>query len=265
MFGLELKIPTTQFSRSFNMKYFDDINQAKNTDRAVFIGYDPLEDCAAKMLASSIRRRTDMDIKIFPIIRDQLLAYQICERPIDPNGSTQFSITRFLVPHLMNYSGVGIFFDCDMLITRDIQEMFDLFDSKYAVQVPKHEYKPATTNKMGGLPQTAYPRKQWSAVVIYNCDHPSTQKLTNKVVETATPKFLHRFEWLKDQEIGGIPLEFNFLVEEQEKPKRLPFNIHHTLGAPIFREKQKVDYADYWKQEFEITFGRPFSDKDIIN
>ena len=157
------------------------------------------------------------------------------------------------------------FFDCDMIITRDIQEMFDLFDPTFAVQVPKHDYSPKTTGKMGGLPQTVYPRKQWSATVIYNCAHPSNRALTKEVVETGAPKFLHRFQWLKDEEIGGIPLEYNFLVEEQEMPDSLPFNIHHTLGGPIFRERQNVDYAEFWKEEFQTTFGRAFSEADIIN
>ncbi len=37
----------------------------------------------------------------------------------------------------------------------------------------------------------------------------------------------------------------NFLVGEQEKTKELPFNIHHTLGPPLYSECQDVDYADY--------------------
>ncbi len=209
------------------MTLFDDLREATSAECAVFIGYDPIEDASAKICASSIRRRTSMkNLKIVPIIRDQLLTYDLCTRPVDPKGSTQFSITRFMTPILMNYSGVAIFFDCDMVITRDIEEMFDLFDSQYAVQVPKHDYVPQTTAKMGGLPQTVYPRKQWSATVIYNCAHPANRALTKEVVETAEPKFLHRFQWLKDEDIGGIPLEFNFLVEEQEKPDTLPFNPH---------------------------------------
>lgn len=249
------------------MTYFSRLEEAQLAEHVVFVGYDPIEDAAAKMLASSILRRTTMkELKIVPIVRDQLLVYSICNRPIDPRGSTQFSITRFMVPHLMNFNGIGIFFDCDMLITRDIEEMFELFDSKYAVQLPKHEYEPSTTEKMGGLPQTVYPRKQWSAVVIYNCGHTANKHLTNNIVETSTPKFLHRFEWLMDHEIGSIPLEFNFLVGEQTKTSSLPFNVHHTLGAPIFRDCQDVDYADYWKEEFQITFGREFDpEQDIIN
>lgn len=247
---------------------FDRLEAAHNAKQAIFIGYDPIEDAAAKMLCNSIRKRTQIDAPIIPIIRDELLAYNLCNRPIDPNGSTQFSITRFMVPHLMNYNGVGIFFDCDMLITRDIKEMFDLFDPAFAVQCTQHDYTPKSSNKMGGMPQTVYPRKNWSAVVMYNCDHPSTQKLTKEVVERETPKFLHRFEWLKDEEIGELPLEMNFLVEEQEIPYEdyLPFNIHHTLGAPCFFENLNVDYADYWKTEFKNTFSREFNPiLDCIN
>ena len=249
------------------MKLFDRLADAADADRVVWVGYDPVEDAAAKMLAHSIRSRTEMDVKIIPIIRDELLAYDLCNRPVDPNGSTQFSITRFMVPELMAHNGVGIFFDCDMLVTRDIREMFDLFDPQFAVQVVKHDYTPKSANKMGGLPQTAYPRKNWSATVIYNCDHPSTKKLTKDIVERETPKFLHRFTWLRDEEIGGLPLEYNFLVEEMDEPETgLPFNIHHTLGAPVFRERQDVPYADYWKQEFQATFGREFDpERDIIN
>lgn len=245
---------------------FDPIESAQEAKRAVFVGYDPLEDACAKMLASSIRRRTAAtDVKIIPIIRDQLLAYDMLNRPLDPKGSTQFSITRFMVPHLMGYNGVGIFFDCDMLITRDIVEMFDLFDPAYAVQVCKHDYTPKLDPKMGGLPQTAYPRKNWSSTVMYNCDHSSNRNLTNEVVAQETPKFLHRFMWLKDEEIGGLPLEFNFLAEEMENPAGLPFNIHHTLGPPIYEERQEVDYVDFWKEEFSKTFGREFSIEDMVD
>ena len=102
-------------------------------------------------------------------------------------------------------------------------------------------------------------------MVIYNCAHPSNAKLTNRVVETATPKYLHRFQWLEDGEIGSLPLEFNFLVEEQKLPDSLPFNIHHTLGAPLYKERQNVDFSDYWRSEFQSTFGRPFTEKDVID
>lgn len=250
------------------MKYFDRVEEAKKAKTVIFIGYDPIEDAAAKMAASSIRRRTYMDdLKIVPIVRDELLAYDLFTRPLDPKGSTQFSITRFLVPYLMNYNGIGIFFDADMFFTRDIHEMFEMlkWTSTYAVKVPKHEYVPSTTEKMGGLPQTVYPRKQWSAATIWNCAHTANRRLTPKFVTDAEPSYLHQFKWLRDDQIGGIPLEYNFLVGEQEKPTTVPFNVHHTLGAPLFRDCQDVDYAELWKEEFRLTFGRDFTEADIIN
>lgn len=251
------------------MTLFDRLEDAKDAQHVVWIGYDPAEDACAKMLAHSIRTRTEMDLKIIPIIRDELLAYEHCTRPIDPRGSTQFSITRFMVPHLMNYNGVGIFFDCDMLITRDIKEMFDLFDPQYAVQCVKHDYIPKADPKMGGKPQTTYPRKNWSSTVIYNCNHSENKKLTKEIVEQAEPKFLHRFMWVKDDLIGDLPTEFNFLAGEYEAPDTLPFNIHHTLGPPgIWYDQYKtdVDYKDYWFSEFEATFGRKHDpDRDIYD
>jgi len=83
----------------------------------------------------------------------------------------------------------------------------------------------------------------------------------------AAPKLLHRFEWLENDEIGALPLEMNFLVEELTWVSGgLPFNIHHTLGSPLFRERQDVPFSSEWKREFKATFGRDFNpDQDIIN
>ena len=251
---------------------FDTLEDAFEAERAVFIGYDPMEDAAAKMLMQSIRSRTqDHGLIIVPIIRDELLVRDMLNRPLDPNGSTQFSITRFMVPNLMCYKGIGIFLDCDMLITRDIEEMFALFDETKAVQVVKHDYTPKTDSKMGGMVQTQYPRKNWSSAVIYNCGHPSNNALSQYEVETATPQYLHRFEWLTDDEIGELPKEFNWLAGEQDWydagnynfSHELPFNIHHTLGNLLFCDNREFSYSKdefstYWADEFQRTFLRPF-------
>ena len=33
---------------------------------------------------------------------------------------------------------------------------------------------------MDGVVQTSYPRKNWSSLMLFNCDHPSVKKLTRK-------------------------------------------------------------------------------------
>ena len=55
------------------MDFFNRLEEAKSTNQAVFVGYDPLEDKAAKMFASSIRRKTSQNVKIIPIINAPLM------------------------------------------------------------------------------------------------------------------------------------------------------------------------------------------------
>ncbi|KAJ6296787.1 hypothetical protein OIU78_022500 [Salix suchowensis] len=66
---------------------------------------------------------------------------------------------------------------------------------------------------MDGAVQTVYPRKNWSSMVLYNCGHPKNKVLTPEVVSTQTGAFLHRFQWLEDEEIGSIPFVWNFLED----------------------------------------------------
>jgi len=240
----------------------------------VFIGYDPEEDALAKMCANSIRQHTSDDVKIVPLIRDHLRAYGHIDRKIDRKATTQFSLTRFAVPWLMGFRGLAIFLDCDMLITRDIKEMFAFAerDPSKAVHVVKHNYKPSTSNKMGGKKQTTYPRKNWSSAMVFNCEHTSCQILTTKLVNTADPSYLHQFAWcIGADDIGTMPAEFNWLVGEYQDhlghmyPNELPFNIHHTLGAPIFKDHQDADFADYWRTQFLLTFGRGILSYDMLD
>ena len=56
--------------------------------------------------------------------------------------STEFSFSRFLVPHLCNYEGWAIFMDCDMMVVDDIKNLWNLRDNKYAVMCVKHQHKP---------------------------------------------------------------------------------------------------------------------------
>ena len=56
--------------------------------------------------------------------------------------NADFSFTRFLVPHLMNYEGWAIFMDCDMLCQDDIANLWNQRNTKYSVMCVKHNHKP---------------------------------------------------------------------------------------------------------------------------
>ena len=38
-----------------------------------------------------------------------------------------------------------------------------------------------------------YPRKNWSSMVLWNCEHPANKKLDLSLVNTESGKYLHRF------------------------------------------------------------------------
>ena len=82
--------------------------------------------------------------------------------------STEFSFSRFLTPYLSGYEGWSIFMDCDMLVPRDIAELWALRDDRFAVMCVKHDHRPVETTKFLDTPQTAYGKKNWSSVMLFN-------------------------------------------------------------------------------------------------
>ena len=156
----------------------------------------------------------------------------------------------------MGYKGWAIFCDCDFLWLDDISNLFKLKNNKFAIMCCKHEYNPKKKVKMDGRKQLLYPRKNWSSLVLWNCSHPSNQKLNLEMVNSQTGKFLHRFGWLKDKEIGGIGIEWNWLVNWYEEPTDgNPKALHFTEGGPWFEQCKNTEYAEKWINEKKEMLG----------
>jgi len=216
----------------------------------VFIGYDPNEVAAYHVLAHSILRHASAPVSITPLKLDQLPMW----RERHSLQSTEFSFSRFLVPYLSGYQGWSLFLDCDMLVTQDIVGLFQQASDAYAVQVVQHDYTPKTGNKFLDQQQTAYPRKNWSSVMLFN--NGACRALTPRTVNEWSGLTLHRFEWLHDRQIGRLPVEWNYLVGEYEPPDEIPANIHWTLGGPWFEAYHDALFADLWYHEKELMNGR---------
>jgi hypothetical protein len=215
----------------------------------VFIGYDEVESVAWHTMAASIYRHSSRPVAIVPINLANLKG--IYTRPRDPRQSNEFSFSRFLVPYLCNYEGTAIFFDCDMMLRTDIAEMLKVMDEQpgKAAYVVKHNYEPREGLKHLNTVQYKYPRKNWSSAVLWNCAHPANQMVTPTFVNTTEPLNLHRFTWLKDEDIGELDIRWNWLVGEYEDPPSDVKNVHWTVGGPYFHEYQ---YADFSKEWFEV-------------
>jgi hypothetical protein len=209
----------------------------------VFVGYDAREDIAYRVCEYSIKKHQPT-AEVIPLVQDDLRALGLYWREKDALASTDFSLTRFLVPALMNYQGWAVFCDCDFLWTDDIQKLFDLRDETKAVMVVKHDYTPVEGIKMDGKQQHIYPRKNWSSMILWNCGHPSNKYLVPEAVNAETPQFLHRFQWIRDHYIGEVDKEWNWLVNWYRDGT--PKAIHYTEGGPWFDNYKDCDYAEVW-------------------
>lgn len=221
--------------------------------RKVFVGYDSREDIAWQVCRHSLKRHAHDDVAVIPLRQNALRELGLYARPADAGASTEFSLTRFLTPYLAAQRGWVIFCDCDFLFTGDVLDVIKMLDPSKAVYCVQHDYTPRHALKMDGKQQTAYPRKNWSSFMVFNCDHPDVRALTPDVVNSASPAYLHRFEWVQHPEaIGALSLEWNFLAGEYNKPDRVPRVIHYTNGGPWFEEWRGCEYADLWLHEHEL-------------
>lgn len=218
----------------------------------VFIGHDSREQAAYDVACASLRRTSG--IEPTPLISERLAAGGLLRRATDRRGliydfpsnapcATDFAISRFLVPHLAQ-SGWALFTDCDVVFLADVAELFALADPDKAVMVVKHN-QGGGGFKMDGQVQLAYPRKNWSSVVLYNCDHPANRRLSLQDVNERPGRDLHAFYWLHDSEIGSLPAEWNWLVGVQAKPEA-PKIAHFTLGGPWIPSWDVAEHDKIW-------------------
>ena len=215
----------------------------------VFVGYDPREAIAYHTCVNSIIRNSSRPVAIVPVALNLFKEYS----ETHTDGSNHFIYTRFLVPYLMDYQGWAIFIDGDMIVRGDIAELWDLKDYTKDVMVVKHDYKTRRTEKYLGNANEDYPRKNWSSVILWNCNAIRNRELTPEFVQQSTGAFLHRFSWIDDERIGELPAEWNWLdVEYEWNP--LAQLVHYTLGTPCFHEfADQGDFSDEWHRERIFT------------
>jgi len=227
--------------------------------RSIWIGYDPREAEAFSVARVSIRKHLTMQIPIRSLFLDELRGRGLYTRPTEVRDnrlwdviseapmSTEFAISRFLVPHLAQ-TGWALFMDCDMLARANLARVFDLCDPSKAVMCVKHSYEPAATEKMDGQAQLRYARKNWSSFMIFNLEHEANRQLTPAMVNALPGRDLHRFCWLEDDQIGELPPEWNFLVGHTDSSID-PKVVHFTEGGPWMKGYENVPYAAEWLQQ----------------
>lgn len=221
----------------------------------LFVGFDPREAVAYHTFCQSVIARCSMPVAFTPLALNNLAGGYV-EGHTD--GSNEFIYSRFLVPYLCNFQGYAIFADGDMLCLDDLAELWDMRDPNKAVQVVHHKYETCEPVKYLGAKNEDYPRKNWSSVIIWNCGHPDNACLTPEYVAASTGSHLHRFAWLDDSVVGGLPITWNWLAIEYPELKHVePGIIHYTLGTPCFKGYHDRDFAQVWYKELRRMLSVP--------
>ena len=213
----------------------------------VFIGFDEGEKVSYHILSESIRRQSSVPVSITPLCLSNLPEFR---RELQTNQSTEFAFSRFLVPYLSEYKGWSLFLDCDMMFRDDIKNLWDMIDEDKSIMCCKHDYIPKQNVKFRGAKNEAFPKKNWSSFMLMN--NQRCKMLTKEYVETASGLELHQFKWTHEENVGELPLEWNWLVGEYNYNKNAK-NVHWTLGGPYFKDYKNSEYADEWYRLYNDT------------
>ena len=186
----------------------------------IFIGYDPRQPVAFQVLAHSIWNRASKPVEIIRLQLNQL--------PITRKGLTEFTYSRFLVPHLCDYRGIAVFMDADMLCLGDVHEL--AHEPLCAVSVVKNPI-----------------RFEWPSMMVFH----------NSMCRTLTPEYVEKencFDLTWAQNVGSIGSEWNHLVG-YDTPRDDAKLVHFTKGIPIWPETQGCEYEKEWHEEMRDTIS----------
>lgn len=226
--------------------------------RTIWVGWEPREEDAFRVCVRSIMDNLSEPIEIFGLRLDVLQNRGLYQRPMwtkhdggmvdtisDAPMSTEFAISRFFIPHICA-GGLALFMDCDMLVRHDLVQLFNEADPSKAVEVVQHEYRPGETTKMDGQVQTAYARKNWSSVMLWNLEHTAHLRLNLHKLNQWAGRALHGLHWLYDSEIGALDPAWNHLVGVNP-PRDDARIVHFTLGLPRMPGYEGCEYAEEWR------------------
>lgn len=234
----------------------------------IYVGYDPREELAYQVCEYSLQKHSQNSCQITPLIHRDLRSRGFFNREwlVDSKGqysdtrdgkpfSTEFSHSRFAMPLVARadgHEGWVMFVDVDFLFLANVADLFRQAKMRpeCAVMCVKHSWDSHLDGKkMDGVVQATYPRKLWSSMFLMNLSHPANDWLTAYQLNHATGGDLHRFCWLKDEEIGGVHVEWNWIPgfsTDGVEPKA----VHYSFGGPWMTGYEEVPFAEEWRDVY---------------
>lgn len=106
----------------------------------VYVGSQPEQILAAKVLEFSIKKHTSMSVSVqclYDALEEQRISLPTLTSSEHQNR-TPFSFQRFAIPALKRYAGRAIYLDSDMLVFQDLRYLWTLpFDGADVMSVPE--------------------------------------------------------------------------------------------------------------------------------
>jgi len=205
----------------------------------VYVGADRSQLLAVSVLEHSIKRHTNAKLQVIPMVDLPV------PKPLDPrNGQrTGFSFSRFCIPRLAGYKGKAIYMDADMLVFRDIRELWQIpFDGAKVVIQREVKHQETTTRKEGAPSK----RIKQCAVMLLDCERLNwtIEGLVSGMDEGKYDyeQLMYQLCVLDEADVNyGIPFEWNSL-EHADADTRL------------------LHYTDVYTQPWTYA-GNPFGDR----
>lgn len=129
----------------------------------VFVGADRSQLAAVAVLEHSIKRHTSRQVRVAPLIDVDLPE----PKDLRQGSRTNFSFARFAIPELKGYAGKGIYLDADMLVFRDIGELWDIAFDGAAIVIQEDLPDHAVNHRKQGAPAK---RVKQCSVMLIDCE-----------------------------------------------------------------------------------------------
>jgi len=224
----------------------------------VYVGTDRSQMLAVPVLEHSIKRHTSAKVEVIPMLDLPV------PTPKDPrNGQrTGFSYSRFCIPKLAGYKGKAIYMDADMLVFKDIQELWNIpFDGAKVIIQEEVKFEEVTTKKIGAPKK----RKKQCAVMLLDCSCLDWD-IENIVADFDAGKYdyedlMYDLCILDESEVKyGVPFEWNSL-EHYDSDTCL---LHYTDVYTQPWGESGNELAHLWFNEVRLMLNNGSLDESAI-
>lgn len=235
----------------------------------VYVGADRSQMLAVRVLEHSIKRHTTATVELMP-----MLDLPVPE-PKDPRNSqrTGFSYSRFCIPKLAGYSGRAIYMDADMLVFKDILELWELPFNGRKVLVQQDVKHFNVTMAKDNAPMA---RIKQCAVMLLDCSRLDwdIDTIVGDMDEGryTYEQLMYEMYILKEEDVGyAVPFEWNSLEYYDDNTRLIHYtdmgtqpwvSVSNSNGHLWFSEVRKMlaDGSLDWetlKGEVRLGYFRP--------